>query len=345
MTTHSRLTGGIMHFIKGESMAILLTAATALLVAAPHAAIAQAQEKSAHVGILVGSTVAQRGHLEQALLQGLREQGYVEGKNLIVERRYADGDGTRLPEFADQLAAMKLDAIITTCTPSTRAASKATSSTPIVMAAVADPVGQHLIASLPHPGGNITGLSSQADELLPKRLEQLSSVLPRSTVIAVLFNSGNRAHASMWPTLESAAQQLKLKIVRVAAGSPSEIGPAIDLAAREHAGALFVLPDDPMLFNWRDSIVERAARYRMPDFYWASEFVEAGGLMSYGENLRASYRTAASYIDKVKRGAKPGDLAVAQPTRFELAINQKTARTLGLSIPQELLLRADEVIQ
>jgi putative ABC transport system substrate-binding protein len=324
---------------------MLTAAAAALLVASPDPLFAQAQEKTARVGILVNSTIPQRGHLEQALLQGLRDQGYVEGRNLVVERRYAEGDGTRLPEFAGQLAALKLDVIITTCSPSTRAAQRATSSTPIVMAAVSDPVGQHLIESLARPGANVTGLASQADELLPKRLEQLASILPKATLIAVLVHAGNPVHVSMWPTLENAAGRMKLKLLRVAAATPDDIPGAIDEAAREHAGALFVLPDDPMLFNWRKRIVERAAMHRLADFYWASEFVEAGGLVSYGESLRASYRNAATYIQKVAKGANPADLAVAQPTRFELAINQNTARTLGLTVPRELLLRADEVIQ
>jgi putative tryptophan/tyrosine transport system substrate-binding protein len=326
-------------------IASVLAAMLALLLALSSATFAQMPEKPMRVGILVGATLEQRGHLEQAFLQALREQGYVEGRNLLVERRYAEGDGGRLPEYASQLAGMKLDVIITTCSPSTRAMKQATTSTPIVMAAVADPVGQLLVSSLAHPGANVTGLASQADELLPKRLEQLVSVLPKANVVAVLSNAINVNHAMMRPALEAAAGRLNLKLVFVSADTPARIPAAIDAAAREQASALFVLPDDPMLLNFRKSIVERAAHHRLPGFYWASEFVEDGGLLSYGENLRASYRSAASYAQKVARGAKPADMPVAQPTRFELAINRTTASALGLTLPNELLLRADEVIQ
>ena len=331
---------------QGNSITALCTTALITLIwAMPLASFAQAPNKSIHVGILVGGSLAQRGELDQALVQGLREQGYVEGKNLIVERRYANNMNAQLPEFARELAAMKLDAIVTTCTPSTRAAQQATSSTPIVMAAVSDPVGHGLIASLAQPGRNITGLSSQAQELLPKMLELFSSVVPKSATIAVLTNSLNPVHALMWQRLEGAAQTLKVKLVRVEANGHAGLPAALDATVREHAGALFVLPDDPMSFNYRARIIEFAAKHRMPDFYWASEFVDAGGMMSYGENLRGSYRNAASYIDKVVKGVNPANLPVQQPTKFELVINLKTARALKLEISRELAVRADRVIE
>ena len=316
-----------------------------LICAMPLASFAQAPKKTIRVGILVGGSLAQRGELDQALVQGLSEQGYVEGKNLIVERRYANNMNAQLPEFARQLAAMKLDAIVTTCTPSTNAAQQATSSTPIVMAAVSDPVAHGLIASLAKPGRNITGLSSQAQELLPKMLELFSSVVPKSATIAVLANSLNPIHALMWRRLQGAAKTLKVKLARVEAKGHAGLPAALDATVREHAGALFVLPDDPMAFNNRARIIEFAAKHRMPDFYWAGEFVEAGGLMSYGENLRGSYRNAASYIDKVVKGANPASLPVQQPTRFELVINMKTAKALGIKFPQTVLVRADRVIE
>ena len=326
-------------------VAVILT--SALLLDAPPAALAQSPEKTAHIGILVGGSTLQRGHLEQALLQGLREQGYVEGKNLVVERRYADGRTERTPEFARELAAMKLDAVVTTCTPSTRAAQQAFGSTPIVMAAVADPVGQHLIASLARPGANITGLSSQSEDIMPKMLELFASVLPRPTTVAVFTEARSDVHPRMWQALGPVAQALNIKLVKIDVVRPSDVHlpAAFETAVREKAGAIFVLPDEPLFLTRRAEIVALAARHNLPAFYGAREYVDDGGLMSYGESLRAAYHNAASYISKVAHGADPGDIPVSQPTKFELVINLKTAKALGLTIPQSLLRRADEVIQ
>jgi putative ABC transport system substrate-binding protein len=326
---------------------IVAIAAGAVLLTAPLAGLAQLPERKAHIGILVGGSLAQRGHLEQALLQGLREQGYVEGRNLVLERRYADGRGERTPEFARELAAMKLDAVVTTCTPTTRAAQQALGSTPIVMAAVADPVGQKLIASLARPGANITGLSSQAEDIMPKMLELFATVLPRPTMVAVLTEVTSDVHPRMWQALGPVAQALKIKLVKIDVERPSDVHlpAAFETAVREKAGAIFVLPDEPLFLTRRAEIVAFAAKHRLPAFYGAREYVDEGGLMSYGENLRTAYRNAASYIDKVAQGAKPAELPVEQPTKFELVINLKTAKALGLTIPQSVLLRADEVIQ
>ena len=240
---------------------------------------------------------------------------------------------------------MTLDAILTTCTPSTRIMKEATSSTPIVMVAVSDPVRQGIIASLAKPGQNVTGTSSQTEDLLAKRLELLAPLLPKSTTIAVLMNANNPVHALGWQRLESTEREMKLNLLKVELTKSDDLPGAIDAAARAQAGALFVMPDDPMMFNLRPQIVELAAKYRMPDFYWASQFAESGGLMSYGENLRSSCRATATYVDRIKKGANPANLPVEQPTRFELVINLKTAKALGLTVPQALLLRADEVIQ
>ena len=305
----------------------------------------QSKDKTAHIGILVTGSFAQRGHLEQALLEGLREQGYTEGKNLVIERRYADGHRGRTPEFARELAAMKLDAVVTTCTPSTRAARQATASTPIIMAAVADPVGQRLIASLARPGANITGLSSQAEDILPKMMELFSDVLPKRATVAVFLQGGSDVHPRMWQQLAPIARALDLKLVKIDVANLADVPAAFDMTLREKANALFVLPDEPMFTNGRQSIVELAARHRLPAFYGAREFVDAGGLMSYGENLRTAYRKAASYVKSLARGAKAGDLPVEQPTKFEFVINLKTAKALGITIPQSLLVRADHVIQ
>ena len=289
----------------------------------------------------------QRGHLEQALLQGLREQGYVEGKNLVLERRYTDGQGERMPEFARELAAMKLDAVITTCTPSTRAAREATSSTPIVMAAVADPVGQNLIASLAKPGANITGLASEAEDILPKMMEVFTSIVPKPGKIAVLLESRSDVHPRMWQALEPIAQALKVKLIRIDVRSPADVNLpiAFQTAVEQKADAVLVLPDEPVFLTKRALIVELAAKHNLPSFYGAREYVDDGGLMSYGENLRIAYRNAASYVSKVVRGSKPGEIPVQQPTKFELVINMKTAKALGVTIPQSVSLRADDIVE
>ena len=314
--------------------------------AGPLAARAQqSKDKTAHIGILVNGSIAQRGHLEQALLDGLRDQGYVEGRNLVIERRYADGRRERVPEFARELAAMKLDAVVTTCTPSTRAARQATVSTPIVMAAVADPVGQRLIASLARPGANITGLSSQAEDILPKMMELFSSVLPNPATVAVFVQGTSNVHPRMWQQLGPIAQALKLKLVKIEVANAADLPAAFDMALREKADALLFLPDEPLFLTRRATIVELAAKHRLPAFYGAREFVDDGGLMGYGENLRTAYRRAASYVGNLARGAKPADLPVEQPTKFELVVNLKTAKALGLTIPQSILIRADQVIQ
>jgi len=306
------------------------------------AARAQSDSRTLRVGILSSGTLEDRNALDQALVQGLRDQGYVEGRNLVIERRYGL---SRIKESAADLAGMHLDAVVTTCTPSTRLMKETTSSTPIVMAAVSDPVSQGIIASLAKPGQNVTGTSSQAEDLLAKRLELLAAIVPKSTIIAVLVNANNPVHALGWQRLANAAQGAGIVLLKVELKSGDELEAALETAVRARAGALFVMPDDPLMMNLRPRLVGLAAKYGMPDFYWASEFVEAGGLMSYGENLRSSYRAAAGYLDKIKKGANPGNLPVEQPTRFELVINTKRAQALGIGVPRSILLRADEVIQ
>jgi len=307
---------------------------------------ARAADKPVHIGILSSGSLELRSGLELALIQGLREQGYVEGKNLVIERRYASTNmSINVPEYARELAGMKLDAIVTTCSPSTRAAQNATTTTPIVMAAVSDPVGQNIIASLARPGRNVTGLSSQAEDLLPKRLELLATFIPGAATVAVMMNGNNPVHALGWQKLEDAAPQLKLKLMRIEVRNPDGIAAGMENAARAHASALLLMPDDPMFYNNRARIVELAAKHRLPDFYWASDYVEAGGLMSYGENLRSSYRGAATYVDKVAKGSNPATLPVAQPTRFELVVNRSAAKKLGITIPNTILVLAERVIE
>jgi putative tryptophan/tyrosine transport system substrate-binding protein len=331
--------------VQTPSRTVRVVSALAILAslwAVPLAPLAQTADKTLHVGILSSGVMENRGILDHALVEGLRDQGYVEGKNLVIERRYST---SKVKDNASELAGMNLDAVMTTCTPSTRMMKEASASTPIVMVAVSDPVRQGIVASLARPGRNVTGTSSQAEDLLAKRLESLAAVLPKTTVVAVLGNANNPVHELGWQRLADAAKEMNVKLLKVQLGRSDDLSAAMSAAMGEKAGALFVLPDDPMMFNLRPQIVALAAQYRLPDFYWAREFVESGGLMSYGENLRASYRSAAVYMDKIKKGANPGTLPVEQPTKFELVVNMKTAQALGLTIPQSLLLRADDVIQ
>ena len=215
------------------------------------------------------------------------------------------------------------------------------------MAAVADPVGQNLIESLARPGANITGLSSQAEDIMPKMLDLFASFLPRPTTVAVLTDAKSQVHPRMWQALGLVAQKLKIELVRVNVGETSDLHlpAAFEAAVRAKASAIFVLPDEPLFLSRRAEIVELAARHRLPAFYGAREFVDEGGLVSYGESLRTAYRNAASYISRVAGGARPRDMPVAQPTKFELVVNMKTAKALGITIPQSVLLSADEVME
>jgi putative tryptophan/tyrosine transport system substrate-binding protein len=303
---------------------------------------APAPEKTLRIAILSSGTQEVRSPFDEALVQGLREQGWVEGRNLFIDRRYG---ASRIVENAKELGAKNLDAILTTCSPSTRTMMDTSTTTPIIMAAVSDPVRQHLIASFARPGGNVTGTSSQAEDLLSKRLEQLKALLPNVTTVAVLSNPRNTAHTLGWQILERAAPGMRLRLVRLEINTPDEAAGAIDKAARAEAGALLVLPDDPLMLNARPQIVAAAAKHRIPDFHWERSFVESGGLLSYGEDLRDTYRTAALYFDKVKKGARPAVLPVEQPKRFELVINQRTAATLGLTVPPSMLVSADFVLK
>ena len=309
--------------------------------AAPGLSHGQAPEKTLRIAILSSGTQEVRSPFDQALVQGLREQGWVEGRNLFIDRRYGS---SRIVENAKELGAKDLDAILTTCTPSTRLMMDATSKTPIIMAAVSDPIRQHIIASYAKPGGNVTGTSSQAEDLLIKRLEHVTALLPGVTTVAVLANPRNPAHALAWQRLEREAPAMRLRVVRFEFNGSSEAAGAIEGAARAAAGALLVLPDDPLMLNARPQIVAAAAKYRLPDFYWERSFVESGGLMSYGEDLRATYRNASVYFDKIKKGARPAVMPVEQPTRFELVINAKTARALNVTVPAAMLVSADEVL-
>ena len=246
---------------------------------------------------------------------------------------------------AAALAALKLDAIVTGCTGSTRAVQHATDRTPIVMASVADPVGQGFVKSLAQPGANVTGRSSQSRALLPKMLELFNTAVPNATRIAVLVNVLNTAHETLWADAVAAAPSFRMNLVRVDVRGPAGLDAALDTLAASRADALFVLPDDPMSHNLGARIVEFANKRGLPTLFGFREFVEAGGLMSYGEKFADTYRQTATYIEQILRGAKPAELPIEQPTRFELVVNLNTARALGITFPQPLLLRVDTTIK
>ncbi len=317
------------------------------LGAAPFAAEAQQAAKIARIGYLATNGAASP-HLREAFLQGLRDLGYVEGRNLVIEYRDAEGKVERLPALAAELVALKVDVIVTEggSTVAPLAAKQATRTLPIVFAA-ADPVGSGLVTSLSKPGGNVTGLSNLTAELVGKRLELLTQAVPGVSRVAVLWQpgaAGERTEKEMLTGAEVAARGLGVRLQFVEARDPADFDRAFSDMTRARAGALTVLPSNMFLREHR-RLVDLAARHRLPAVYGLREFVDAGGLMSYGASLTDSCRRAATYVDKILKGAKPGDLPVEQPTKFELIINLKTAKDLGLTIPQSVLARADEVIQ
>ena len=304
-----------------------------------------AQEKPLRVGLIAFSNPEMSGHLRQALVDALRERGYVEGRNLQLLRGYADGRAERLPEIAAEFTAQNLDMVVTTCTPTTNVMRKASQNIPLVMAGASDPVGQGLIASLRRPGGNITGVASQFEDVAAKMLQLLVEAAPRASPVAVVFNPRNPVHKVFLKEMESAAQLLKVSVIPVEVGREADIAARLDAGSSQPYASLMVLPDDPFLTHVRRRLVAVAAKHRMPSFFGISEAVEDGGLMSYGQPLYDAHHRAAYFVDRIAKGAKPAELPVEQPTRFQLTVNQKTARTLGLALPHALLLRADRVIE
>jgi putative ABC transport system substrate-binding protein len=330
--------------LRRASLVHLGVTVTLLLAGFPTCSSAQTQEKSIRLGLIeYGNSELSRNNM-RLLLEGLREHGYVEGKNLLFERRHAEGQGERMPAIADELIALKLDAIVTTCTPSTRLMYSRTHSVPLIMAAVSDPVGQKLIASLARPGGNITGLASQFEDIAGKMLALFREAVPRTSHVAVLFNETNPVHTIFLREIQAAALPIDVRLSPVAISAKTDIAATADEMVARGVNGVLALPDDPMLTNRRRLIVEMATKRGLPSFFGMAEAVDDGGLMSYGENFGKTYFRAAHYVDKVLKGASPAELPVEQPTRFELVVNQKTARSLGLVLPRSILLRADRVI-
>jgi len=313
------------------------------LLAAPLAAEAQ-QKAMPVIGVLnTGSPSASSRPFMDAFRQGLSEAGYVEGQNFAIEYRWAEGHYDRLPAMAADLVGRKVDLIVASNPPPALAAKNATTTIPIVFRGGADPVADGLVASLARPGGNLTGVSI-ADDLTAKRLELLSELVPRARVIALLVNPNTPAAERVIRDVQEAARTKGLQLHILKASTENEIDTAFASLVQLHAGAL-VVASDPFLSSRREQIVALASRYAVPSSYAWREFAEAGGLISYGPSLTAAYRLVGVYAGKVLKGAKPADLPVQQPTTFELVINVKTAKALGLTVPQRMLTQADEAIQ
>jgi putative ABC transport system substrate-binding protein len=320
------------------------------LLTAPRVTDAQPATKVYRIGRLsAGRPLPESNSYEEAFRQGLREFGYVEGQNLVVEYRYAEGSAERLPDLAAELVRLQVDVLVAGGTGAIHAAQHATRTIPIVMAGSYDPVQEGFITSLAHPGGNITGLSFLAVELPGKRLELLKETVPQSTRIAVMWNPVGPGYVSrqvLLHNLSVAARALGLHLHVVEVGRADELDTAFAALPQARADALLVMEDALVLNTLRGQVVAAlAAKSRLPVMYSWREWVVAGCLMAYGPSLQETFRRTATYVDKILKGATPADLPVEQPTKFELVINLKTAKALGLTIPPTLLFQADEVIQ
>lgn len=323
---------------------VLVVALCATLFALCLSAGAQQSNKIPRIGFLSALFPTTNPARIEAFRQGLRDVGYVEGKNIIIEYRYAERKFDRLPALATELVRLKVDVIVTSASQETRAAKEATNTIPIVMTNVGDPVETGFVASLARPGDNITGLSTLSRELSGKRLELLKEIIPKLTRVAVLGNSTSPGNADTLKELEVAAQALKLQLQYLDVLSVNDIETAFRAVGKERADAVIVLSGS-ILTSQRRQIIDLAVKSRLPASYARPEFVESGGLMTYGVSLIDNFRRAASYVDKILKGAKPGDLPVEQPTKFELVINLKAAKQIGLTIPPDVLARADRVIR
>jgi ABC-type uncharacterized transport system substrate-binding protein len=311
-------------------------------IASIHLAQAQQLETIPRLGFLTQTAPA--GPNIDAFRQGLREQGYVEGKTILIEYRDADGKPDRLPTLAAELVRLKVNGIVVVGSEASLAAKNATTVIPIIMAVASDPVGTGLVASLARPGGNITGLSGFGPELSAKRLELLKEIVPGLSRVAALAYNENPAYKLQLKEVKDAAQALKLQLEIVEVREPQDFGGAFGAAKKSRAEAVNVLTS-AFLAAHRKKLVESAEKVRLPVIYDTTTFIEAGGLMSYGRNLTDNFRRAAMYVDKILKGAKPGDLPIEQPRKFELVINLKTAKQMGLTIPPNVLARADRVIR
>ena len=316
------------------------------LFAAPPASEGQQAGEIPRVGYINPGYSSDQVRLRrfEAFRQGLRDLGYVEGRNIAIDSRWAEGKDDRYPTLAADLVRLKVDVIVTLGGAATKATQQVTRTIPIVMSLVNDPVGSGLVPSLARPGGNVTGTSLMAPDLVGKQLGVLKEIVPNVSRVAVLRQPGNPASAAQLREAEAAARTLGIRLQTFEARNPQEIDSAFAAMTREGAGALVILTDS-IFTNQRGQIADRAAQRRLPAVFGNSEHVVAGGLIGYSASFLDLERRAAVFVDKILKGAKPGDLPIEQPTKFELVINLKTAKTLGLTIPQSLLLRADQVIE
>ncbi len=317
---------------------------SAALVAAPLTAEAQPVGKVWRIGFISSASASAMAARDEAFRQGLGALGYVVGQNITIEYRWAEAKNDRLPDFAAELVTLKLDVIVTHGVVATRAVKQATTTIPIVIAAADDPLAAGLVTSLARPGGNITGLSVVTPDLTEKRLDLLKGILPGQTRVAVLWNSDNPISEPELRKTEAAARSLGLQLQSLSVRDPREFASAFSSMKAERAGAVFVL-SDAMFFGQRKEIAAFAVSNRLPLVAHLREFAEVGGLMTYGPKVVDLHRRAAYFVDRILKGAKPGDLPVEQPTKFELVLNMRTANALGLTIPPSLLQRADQVIE
>ena len=309
---------------------------------APLAVEAQPPDKVYRIGVLERTSPTVNVANLESFRQGLRALGYVEGKNLVIEYRSAEGRDDRFADLAAELVRLKVDLILTRGTPAALAAKHATPVIPVVITGVGDPVGQGIITSLAHPGGNITGLSATVTEIYPKRVELLKELVPKAARIAALFNMSNPAIPRQWTAVETATRSLGVQPLLLDVRKAEDLRPAFETAMRERADALVVGLETLTLAN-APLIVDLAAKHRLPAVYASTEFI--GGLASYGVNYPDHYRRAATFVDKIFKGAKPSDLPVEQPTKLELVVNLRTARALGLTIPRTVMLQVDQIVE
>ena len=307
------------------------------------AADAQQPPSPRRIGVLLVG-LSPEGKEAQEFRQGLRDAGYAEGRDVVIEWRLANGDYDRVPELVADLVQSKVDVIVVDSTVAAQAAKRSTSTIPIVMALVVDPIGSGLVTSLAHPGGNVTGLSMMTTDLTAKRLQLLKEAIPRVARVAVLWNPDHPFHSKVLEDLKMIAPSLSMELSFVAVRTPEQFGPAFSDVSRAHAQALYVV-EDPFFFAHRMTLFKLTSKARLPTMHELRRFPDEGALMSYGPNLSDLMRRSAGYVDKILKGAKPSDLPIEQPTKFELVVNLKTAKALGLTIPQSIIERADRVIR
>jgi putative ABC transport system substrate-binding protein len=330
---------------RAKQCTVLVVAAVLFgILAWPPPSRAQAPAKVFRLALLLAGTPVIHKHQETALREGLRQLGYVEGQNLVIVSRYAEGKLERLPALAAELVQSRPDVIVTSGVYAIRAVKHATETLPVVMAVIADPVAEGLVTSFARPGGNLTGMAFQNPELTAKRLELLKQAVPKARRIAVLWDSTALRRTSGLSELQAAAPSLGLTLQVLEVRGPADFDAAFGAARRGRADALVVLAGS-LLFFHRQALVDLAAKSRLPAMYVNRLSVDAGGLMSYGPSIADMFHRSAAYVDKILKGAKPGDLPIEQASRFELVVNARTAKSLGLTIPPSVLQRADEVIR